>query len=95
MEPLWGPCLSPGQHALQSQTLKILGSAADLKKRGGASGGGRGKKGAGRGGKALPKLLPPGFFPTLGLDCLPLPHRPAHKKCIVTKAALSLPARNT
>uniref|UniRef100_A0A8C2C5F4 Neurite extension and migration factor a n=1 Tax=Cyprinus carpio TaxID=7962 RepID=A0A8C2C5F4_CYPCA len=80
VEPLWGPCLSPGQHALQSQTLKILGSAADLKKRGGASGGGRGKKGAGRGGKALPKLLPPGFFPTLGLDCLPLPHRPAHKK---------------
>ncbi|XP_056313627.1 neurite extension and migration factor [Danio aesculapii] len=81
VEPLWGPCLSPGQHALQSQTLKILGSAADLKKRGGASGGGRGKKGAGRGsGKTLPKLLPPGFFPTLGLDCLPLPHRPAHKK---------------
>ncbi|XP_051976367.1 neurite extension and migration factor-like isoform X1 [Xyrauchen texanus] len=80
VEPLWGPCLSPGQHALQSQTLKILGSAADLKKRGGASGGGRGKKGAGRGGKTLPKLLPPGFFPPLGLDCLPLPHRPAHKK---------------
>ncbi|XP_051951569.1 neurite extension and migration factor isoform X1 [Xyrauchen texanus] len=79
-EPLWGPCLSPGQHALQSQTLKILGSAADLKKRGGASGGGRGKKGAGRGGKTLPKLLPPGFFSPLGLDCLPLSHRPAHKK---------------
>lgn len=80
VEPLWGPCLSPGQHALQSQTLKILGSAADLKKRGGASGGGKGKKGAGRGAKTLPKLLPPGFFPPLGLDCLPLPHRPAHKK---------------
>ncbi|TRZ02066.1 hypothetical protein DNTS_016487 [Danionella cerebrum] len=80
VEPIWGPCLSPGQHALQSQTLKILGDAADLKKRSGALGGGRGKKGASRGGKALPKLLPPGFFPTLGLDCLPLPHRPAHKK---------------
>ncbi|XP_065106608.1 neurite extension and migration factor isoform X2 [Paramisgurnus dabryanus] len=80
VEPLWGPCLSPGQHALQSQTLKILGSAADVKKRGGASGGGKGKKGAGRGAKTLPKLLPPGFFPPLGLDCLPLPHRPAHKK---------------
>lgn len=80
VEPLWGPCLSPGQHALQNQTLKILGSSVDLKKRGGSSGASRGKKGAGRGGKASTKLLPPGFFPPLGLDCLPFPHRPAHKK---------------
>ncbi|XP_036435923.1 neurite extension and migration factor [Colossoma macropomum] len=80
VEPLWGPCLSPGQHALQSQTLKILGSSVDLKKRGGTSGAGRGRKGEGRGGKTSPKLLPPGFFPPLGLDCLPFPHRPAHKK---------------
>ncbi|XP_030648164.1 neurite extension and migration factor [Chanos chanos] len=80
VEPLWGPCLSPGQHSLQSQTLKILGSPADLKKRGSASGAGRGKKGAGRGGKTPPKLLQPAFFPPLGLDCLPMPHRPAHKK---------------
>ncbi|KAI4879416.1 hypothetical protein NFI96_003353 [Prochilodus magdalenae] len=80
VEPLWGPCLSPGQHALQSQTLKILGSSVDLKKRGGSSGAGRGRKGEGRGGKSSPKLLSPGFFPPLGLDCLPFPHRPAHKK---------------
>uniref|UniRef100_A0A8B9K0W3 Neurite extension and migration factor a n=1 Tax=Astyanax mexicanus TaxID=7994 RepID=A0A8B9K0W3_ASTMX len=80
VEPLWGPCLSPGQHALQSQTLKILGSSVDLKKRGGSSGLAKGRKGAGRGGKSSPKLLPSGFFPPLGMDCLPLPHRPAHKK---------------
>ncbi|KAI5630335.1 protein KIAA2022-like [Silurus asotus] len=78
VEPLWGPCLSPGQHTLQSQTLKILGSSADLKKRGSASGASKGKKGTG--GKASSKLLAPGFFPPIGLDCLPLPHRPAHKK---------------
>ncbi|XP_066505796.1 neurite extension and migration factor [Hoplias malabaricus] len=80
VEPLWGPCLTPGQHALQSQTLKILGNSVDLKKRGGSSGAGRGRKGEGRGGKTSPKLLSPGFFPPLGLDCLPFPHRPAHKK---------------
>ncbi|KAM9440695.1 neurite extension and migration factor [Clarias gariepinus] len=80
VEPLWGPCLSPGQHALQSQTLKILGSSADLKKRGSASGASKGKKGTGRDGKTSSKLLAPGFFPPIGLDCLPLPHRPAHKK---------------
>ncbi|XP_062844707.1 neurite extension and migration factor [Trichomycterus rosablanca] len=78
VEPLWGPCLSPGQHALQSQTLKILGSSVDLKKRGGTSGAGKGKKGAGRDSKG--KLLTPGFFPPIGWDCLPIPHRPAHKK---------------
>lgn len=80
VEPLWGPCLSPGQHALQSQTLKILGSSAELKKRGSASGASKGKKGTGRDSKTSSKLLAPGFFPPIGLDCLPLPHRPAHKK---------------
>lgn len=79
VEPLWGPCVSPGQHALQSQTLKILGGSVDLKKRGGASGTGKGKKGTVRDAKA--KLLTPsGFFPPIGWDCLPIPHRPAHKK---------------
>uniref|UniRef100_A0A4W4FM30 DUF4683 domain-containing protein n=1 Tax=Electrophorus electricus TaxID=8005 RepID=A0A4W4FM30_ELEEL len=80
VEPLWGPCLAPGQHALQSQTLKILGGSVDLKKRGGPAGSTRGRKSAGRGAKTPSKLLAPGFFPPLGLDCLPLTHRPAHKK---------------
>ncbi|XP_063058205.1 neurite extension and migration factor [Engraulis encrasicolus] len=94
VEPLWGPaasscCPLPGeQQALQSQTLRILGGPFEPavgKKRGGANSGGagRGKKGAGAAGagaKNPPKLIPADFFPALGLDCFPVPHRPAHKK---------------
>ncbi|XP_062393506.1 neurite extension and migration factor [Sardina pilchardus] len=85
VEPLWEPCPPPGEQSLQSQTLRILGGPFESGKKrggggGGASGTGRGKKGAGRGAKNPPKLIPADFFPALGLDCFPVPHRPAHKK---------------
>lgn len=83
VEPLWGPCPLPGEQSLQSQTLRILGGPFESGKKrggGGVSGTGRGKKGAGRGAKNPPKLIPADFFPALGLDCFPVPHRPAHKK---------------
>ncbi|XP_041947606.1 neurite extension and migration factor [Alosa sapidissima] len=84
VEPLWGPCPPPGEQSLQSQTLRILGGPFESGKKrgggGGTSGAGRGKKGAGRGAKNPPKLIPADFFPALGLDCFPVPHRPAHKK---------------
>ncbi|KAL2095385.1 hypothetical protein ACEWY4_010104 [Coilia grayii] len=81
VEPLWGPCPLPGEQSLQSQTLRILGGPVESgKKRGGANGVGRGKKGSGGGSKNPPKLIPADFFPALGLDCFPVPHRPAHKK---------------